>query len=75
MAAIDLVEWELNVPDSQVLSLYREDVWEDIYHGRANEWDRLLIHGLDARGESIGALVKVPIDPEWATCREMTPNR
>ena len=71
---IDIVEWELNVPDSHVLSLYREDVWEDLYYGRAEEWDKLLIDGLDHAEEKAGALIKVPIEEAWATCREVQPK-
>ena len=68
------VEWELNVPDSHVLSLYRVDVWLDFYLGRAEEWDKLLIDGLDHTGEKAGALIKVPIEKAWATCREVQPK-
>jgi len=27
---VDLVEWELDIPESHVTSLYRENVWEDL---------------------------------------------
>ena len=70
----DIVEWELNVPDSHVISLYREDIWLDLYHGRAEKWDNLLIDGLDCVGEKAGAFVKVPIKEAWATRREMLPK-
>ncbi|MFK8115680.1 MAG: hypothetical protein AB8B91_26025 [Rubripirellula sp.] len=62
--SIDLIEWELDVPASQILTFYREDVWEPIYHGRSHHWADLLT---DLPAENVGALVRVPIDPSWAT--------
>lgn len=62
--SIDLIEWELDVPMSQILAFYREDVWEEIYNGRSKDWAALITSSVS---ENVGALVRVPIDPSWAT--------
>jgi hypothetical protein len=69
----DLMEWELNVPLTQILRFYRESVWHDIVHSRSNEWGKLLTEvgqtertGTDRT--DLGALVRVPLKPEWARC-------
>lgn len=62
--SIDLIEWELDVPNTQILTLYREDAWENIYHGRSSDWDALFTETV---AENVGALVRVPIAPSWAT--------
>lgn len=67
---IDLVEWELDVPASQVLRFHDVQVWEDIVWSRGDDWDSLLIDGAIAdvaADKGIGALVRVPVD-KWATC-------
>ena len=76
----DLMEWELNVPLTQVLTFYRGSVWEDILWSKSDNWDRLLI----AVGETapagnqlndLGALARVPLEPKWAKCHgQLPPN-
>lgn len=65
---IDLVRWELDVPSSQVLALYREDAWNALFNGESTDWRSLIV---DAVGERIGAFVRVPIEPAWATRQEI----
>ncbi len=73
--SIDLVEWELLVPDAQVLSLYRESLWKSILYEGGDHWAELLVSDLSEAGnKDIGALLRVPIEPEWATRREMEPR-
>ena len=62
--SVDLIEWELDVPTSQVLTLYREDIWDEIYRGKSQDWPSLFTNTVT---ENVGALVRVPIDPSWAT--------
>lgn len=75
---IDLVEWQLDVPSSHVLSFYCEDVWENIVWSRSNEWERLLIEDSPDQivpCENVGVLLKLPLAPEWITCHGMPPVR
>tara|TARA_A100000171_G_scaffold42401_1_gene43790 strand:+ start:155 stop:394 length:240 start_codon:yes stop_codon:yes gene_type:complete len=66
--SIDLVQWELNVSEDMVLTLYREEIWDDLYHQRSEDWGSLFA---DKLGESVGVLVRLPIDPSLATCHEL----
>jgi len=75
-ACIDLVEWEINVPESQIVAFYRESVWETIVHGQSDDWDVLIIgssDGITGAGDRIGALVRAPLRTEWATCHGPLP--
>ena len=62
-------EWELNVPPSQVISLYRVSVWDDIFNRTsltisAEDWGNLFpeMHE-QPTDKDIGALVRVPLAP------------
>lgn len=61
--AEDLVEWELDVPHSQVLRFYREAIWAGIIEGR-DDWSELFVAEQPCRHErdEIGALVRFPMD-------------
>ncbi len=76
----DSLEWELNVPLTQILTFYREKVWEGIIISQNDDWDRLLI----AVGETepagselndLGALVRVPLEPNQAKNHGQPPVR
>ena len=65
----DLVEWELNVPDAQVLAFYREPVWETLVRDPLSNWDNLIVTDRPVIAlKDIGAWVKVPLLREWVTC-------
>ena len=62
--SIDLVEWEPEVPMSQIVAFYRVQVWDDIIRNRADNWDDLIISveiDNDIAKPEIGALVRVPL--------------
>ena len=61
--SVDLIERELDVPTSQVLTLYGEDVWEEIYCGKSQDWPALFTNTVT---ENVGALLRVLLDPSWA---------
>ncbi len=74
----DSVEWELNVLLTQVLTFYRVSVWEDIVWNRNDNWDRLLIpvgatEPAGSQLNDLGALVRVPLDPNRAKCHGQLP--
>lgn len=66
---IDVVEWELDVPATQVLRRYDEKVWHEIYLGNDGDWDSLglFVSEAEPMGKDIGALVRVPLKEEWVT--------
>ncbi len=61
---IDLVEWELDVPTSEILAFYRVSVWEDIVHGRSAVWANLFIDNLsevEAANRDVGVWIRFPL--------------
>lgn len=55
-------EWELDVPLSEILAFYSVPVWEDIFNGRAEEWERLLVENTRAvADENVAAWVRFPL--------------
>jgi hypothetical protein len=71
--AHDVVEWELNVPDSNILGFLRSSVWEDIVWSRSNDWSGLLVAGTPEASKNIHALVFVPLPPGTARCHGLLP--
>lgn len=68
---VDEIEWELNVPFSQIEALYDVQLWENILYGRNEDWDNLILDRLTAESaanECVGALVKWPLPPEYVQC-------
>jgi len=58
---MDLVEWELNVPESQILRCIRASVWEAIVRGESDDWENLFRVGAPVAGIDIHVLVRVPL--------------
>jgi len=74
IAECDLVEWELNVPESQILAFIRGRVWEDIVWSRSDDWGELIIEERPELADPyINALVRVPLLSEWVTCHGQLP--
>ena len=75
----DVMEWELNVPLTQILAFYRVSVWEDIIWSRNDEWEHLVIaveiEPPASRLSDLGALVRVPLSREWTTCHGHLPPK
>lgn len=71
----DLVEWEINLPLSQV-QLIDRDVWEDIIWSRGDCWDVLFVSGLsedEAMNRRINALIQLPLPEGYVTCHGKLP--
>ena len=69
----DLLEWEINVPLTQILRFHLVSVWEDIVWGRSDDWQDLLIEVGETEPAAndlsdLGALVRVPLEPKSTTC-------
>ncbi len=67
---IDLVEWELVVPNSEIVAFYSVPVWEDIIYGRSSAWDDLVLEGLTeqrAATKDVGAWIRFPLRPDSIT--------
>ncbi len=63
---IDEIEWELNIPFCQIQAFYSVSIWDGILHGRRDDWDNLVLHGMtpqNAVREDVGALVRWPLNP------------
>ena len=69
---VDLVEWELRVPFSQVHRFYSIPLWEDLIYTRTDSWDGLFLEELgeaEAEHKDVGALVQFhAFHPDWITC-------
>lgn len=74
---IDWVEWELDIPESEVLKFYRVPIWEDIVWSRSDDWDQLFVDKAEADipNQNVGALVKFPVRREWVKCHGPLPVR
>jgi hypothetical protein len=71
----DLIEWELNVPQPQILRFYRASVWEGIVRGKSADWNSLVIAGNPPAGVDTHALVRIPLKPTWVKCHgELRPQ-
>jgi hypothetical protein len=58
----DLVEWELNVPRSQIIAFFSGSIWEDLIWGRSDDWANLFIGSAAVRpNPDVQALVRVPL--------------
>jgi hypothetical protein len=57
----DLVEWELNLSDSQILRFIRSWVWEGIVCSNPTDWGDLFVASKPNPGRDIHALVLVPL--------------
>ena len=68
----DLVEWELKVPSSEV-HFYNVHVWEKILYSRTDDWDRLWLNTMTSASDNVGALVSLPLKPEWINGRRQPP--
>jgi hypothetical protein len=66
---LPLVEWELDVPGSQILRFIRTRVWEDLVWGRSNTWDGLFITDHVEPGAEVVALAPAPLATEWVRRR------
>src|SRR5713101_762581 len=65
---MDLAEWELNVPESQVIAFIRQSVWEDIVWSKNDDWEKIIIEGKPGADADLLGLVLVPVLPKWAKC-------
>ncbi len=72
---IDLVEWELDVPPSEILAFYSVPVWEDIVHGRSEAWDNLVIKNVQAANKDVDAFVRFPLKAGTLKCLGPLPIR
>jgi hypothetical protein len=70
----DLVEWELNLPESQILRFVHSWVWETIVWGNPDGWQNLFADGRPDAGKDIHALVSWPLPPAWVKCHERPLN-
>ena len=73
----DLVEWEIELPLSQV-KLVSVPVWEDLIWSRGDDWDSLFPKGLsesEAVDKDIHALVRFPLPANCLTCHGQLPPR
>jgi len=66
----DLVEWELNVPESQILRFLQSWVWEEIVWTNRADWHNLFVDGRPTAGKGIHALVSVPLPSAWVKRHE-----
>jgi hypothetical protein len=70
----DLVEWELDIPRSQIITFFSGPVWEDLIWGRSGDWTKLFIEDSAVRPDrDIQALVRVPLPRGVATCHGQMP--
>jgi hypothetical protein len=68
---VDLIEWELAVPTSEILAFYSVPAWEDIIRGQCQAWDGLFIESVQAGSEGVGAWVRFP--PQVGTIKCLGP--
>ncbi len=78
----DVMQWELKVPLTQIVSGYRVSVWDGpkskkgIFEGKDN-WDDLLVpvDKIERSDRSdLGVLVRVPLpNRDWAKCHGLQP--
>src|SRR5260370_34317691 len=66
-----VVEWELKVPQPQILAFIREPVWHEILCGRGGDWENVIVTERPVNCEkNITAVVRCPRSPECqVTCR------
>src|SRR6266446_6557293 len=65
----DRCEWELNVPESQILAFVRESIWEPILKGGQGNLENVFITaGVIVPDRDISALVQAPPLPRWIKC-------
>jgi hypothetical protein len=63
-------EWELNIPESQILAFIREPIWGGILRGDDRDLASIIVAERPVQpGMNITALVRVPLLTEWVTCR------
>jgi hypothetical protein len=75
---IDLVEWELVVPPSEILAFHSVPVWEDIVHGRGEQWQSLLVERTSdemAARKDVDAWVRFPPKAGTINCLGPLPIR
>jgi hypothetical protein len=73
-----VVEWEVNVPESQVLAYIREPLWDAILKGQGLDLASVIVSGPITPDKEISALVRwpplvlegltchgKPVDPHW----------
>lgn len=69
---IDLVEWELDVPLSEVLGFYSSPAWEEVIQGQEEAWDRLFLDRLSKEAgtasKEVDAWVRFPLKSGTAKC-------
>ena len=62
-------EWELNVPESQILAFIRESIWDPILRGEPENLENVFVTGRPIiPHRDISALVKAPPSPKWIKC-------
>ena len=76
----NLMEWELNVPLTQILAFHRISAWEDLVWSRSDDWEELLIEVGEIEPPAndlsdLGVLVRVPLNPTWTTCHGPLPPK
>jgi len=65
--AIDIVEWELNVPESHIIAYIRVSAWEALLRRRTDQWEDLIPSEIPRADKDINALVSLPLLSEWIT--------
>ena len=72
--AHDLVEWELHVPESAMIAVFRVSVWEDLIWSLSDDWSNLILtERPTVAADDINALVSVPLPKDSATRWLMKP--
>jgi hypothetical protein len=72
---LNLLAWEIEIRVADTLLLFRSPVWEDIVHGRTEDWDRLVISVINESqvlAGDVGGLVRFP--PIEAKCIGRVPT-
>lgn len=66
-----VVEWELSVPDWQILGFVRAPPWDDILKDKGDHWANVVVQERPVKPDPyVSALVRVPLLPDWeAVCR------
>jgi hypothetical protein len=69
----DSVEWELTVPDSEILGFIDAYLWEQIVFSASDDWSRLFIDGPVEPSVGISALVRFPLQAGRMKCNGYPP--
>lgn len=64
------VEWELEVPEAEILGFIHSRVWDVILKSKSDDWQGVIVTERPVTpGQYVSAMVRFPLSPDWEVNR------